>query len=122
MAVHAADHQTLDLFAFLGSDSGESTISEANVVEVEPLDEQVNTESKVAAPINGQPLLFDEIPARVVSTPVRLLSVYVHFENRDDLEDFGRLIGQPVSSETSRIWYPPHLAFSGAIWDPEEAK
>lgn len=113
MAVHAADEQTLDLFADLAP-----AVSEP---EVEALDEPDEIGLAAPAPVNGQPFLFDEIPERVQSAPVRLLSVYVHFENRDDLADFARLIGQPVSSETSRIWYPADLAYSGAIWDLEEA-
>lgn len=32
--------------------------------------------------------------------------IIVHFENNDDVEDFARLIGQPVTDKTKSIWHP----------------
>lgn len=33
-------------------------------------------------------------------------TIYVHFENRKDMEDFARLVKQTITLETQSIWYP----------------
>ena len=33
-------------------------------------------------------------------------TIYVHFESRDDMEAFARLIGQSIGLNTRSIWYP----------------
>ena len=33
-------------------------------------------------------------------------TLYVHFENRKDLDEFAKLLGQTITSETRAIWYP----------------
>ena len=33
-------------------------------------------------------------------------TIYVHFENRKDMEEFANLIGQKLTLETQSIWYP----------------
>jgi len=33
-------------------------------------------------------------------------SIYVHFENRRDMEAFSKLVGQQVGLNTRSIWYP----------------
>lgn len=33
-------------------------------------------------------------------------TLYVHFENRHDMEDFARLIGQKLTQETRSVWFP----------------
>jgi len=33
-------------------------------------------------------------------------SIYVHFENRQDMESFSKLVGQQIGLNTRSIWYP----------------
>ena len=63
---------------------------------------------EVAAPEEpGQHGLFgaaDLHPVKAPDGPVQ--SVYVHFENWEDITAFAKLIGQPVTSQTKVIQYP----------------
>lgn len=34
-------------------------------------------------------------------------SIYVHFETLEDLKAFAELIGQPITTQTKAICYPP---------------
>lgn len=33
-------------------------------------------------------------------------TIYVHFRNKDDYEEFAKLIGQPLTEKTKSIWHP----------------
>jgi hypothetical protein len=37
-------------------------------------------------------------------TPVK--TIYVHFETREDMEAFAKLVDQPLTMNTRSIWYP----------------
>lgn len=32
--------------------------------------------------------------------------IYVHFEDKEGIEEFSKLIGKVITSETKAIWYP----------------
>ena len=58
-----------------------------------------------------QPALFGEedLPA-VAPPPKDAQSIYVHFEDLADIPEFARLIGQPVTSQTRWLRFPPLVA------------
>lgn len=33
-------------------------------------------------------------------------TIYVHFRNKEDYEEFAKLIGQPLTDKTKSIWHP----------------
>ena len=33
-------------------------------------------------------------------------TIYVHFRNKDDYEEFAKMIGQPLTEKTKSIWHP----------------
>ena len=33
-------------------------------------------------------------------------TIYVHFENREDMEAFSKLVGQTIGLNTKSVWYP----------------
>ena len=37
-----------------------------------------------------------------------LKTIYVHFEDEEDMKAFSRLIGQKITVHTQYIWYPEH--------------
>ena len=61
-------------------------------------------------------LFGDSEMAPAVAPSGSIQSIYVHFEEMADVEAFGRLIGQPVTTQTLRICYPPEAAFDGCLY------
>ena len=51
-------------------------------------------------------------------------SIYVHFETLEDLRKFAELIGQPVTTQTRAICYPPDPRYvpSKLLPPPEAAE
>lgn len=45
-------------------------------------------------------------------------SIIVHFENREDMNAFAKLIGQHITSKTQSIWYPKAKirSFKGKVY------
>ena len=37
-----------------------------------------------------------------------LKTIYVHFEDKKDIEAFSKLVGQQITEHTQYIWYPKH--------------
>jgi len=67
---------------------------------------------------NNQPALFDEynedfyttewkgMPEYIQKNFMPWKTVYVHFENKEDLEAFAKLVEQNVYDTTKYIWFP----------------
>lgn len=76
----------------------------------------VETPSQVELEKNGQiPLInigewweehWKQMPEFVQKDLQPWKSIYVHFENREDMEAFEKLVGQRVNLTTKFIWYP----------------
>lgn len=51
-------------------------------------------------------------------------TIYVHFETREHMEQFSRLVGQTVGLNTRFIWYPEaeigRIADKRYVYDPPE--
>jgi hypothetical protein len=57
----------------------------------------------------------EEEAAPSIPTPSGIRSMYVHFETREDMEAFSRLVGQKVDLTTEAIWYPEQKAVFGNV-------
>lgn len=63
-----------------------------------------------------QPALFDKgnwydehwkgMPEYVSKDLTPLKTIYVHFEKREDMQAFAKLVGQTITMNTQSIWYP----------------
>jgi hypothetical protein len=51
--------------------------------------------------------LWKDMPEYVSEDLGPFKSIYVHFENRQDMEAFAALIGQTVTLDTKMMWFPP---------------
>ncbi len=71
-----------------------------------------NAPAEGAAPQLG--LFGDEEALAPSAAPVGIAqTIYVHFEDVEGLRAFADLIGQPISTNTQRICYPPDALFEG---------
>ena len=86
-------------------------------LELEPSEPEPDPEPELALPApapvvdEAQTSLFGAGELQAVEAPPEpIQSIYVHFEDLADLESFGRLIGQPVTTQTRLIKFPvdPH--------------
>ena len=65
---------------------------------------------------NNQGFLFDVpegweeewqgMPGFVQEDQSPFKTIYVHFENRQDINKFAKLVGQTITIKTKSIWYP----------------
>ena len=46
------------------------------------------------------------MPEFVQEDKMPFRTIYVHFENQQDLEEFAELVDQRITSKTKFIWYP----------------
>ena len=53
---------------------------------------------------NNLPGLLGEAPAQEGQGEYR--SIYIHFECREDMEEFRRVTGLDINPDTRAIWYP----------------
>lgn len=86
------------------------------VLEAPALEAPLIVESLPAPPpLNGdaQPLLFADI-APPLAPPEPRPTIYVHFEKLSDVEGFARAIGQPVTTQTRYLRYPPEIDASSS--------
>lgn len=102
--------ETLDLFA------EPPPIVRAPVLEAPQIIESLPAPPR---PLNSeaQPLLFADLeppPTPPESSP----TIYVHFESLSDIEAFARVIGQPVTTQTRYLRFPPELDASSS-WRAE---
>jgi hypothetical protein len=137
-----------DLFDFsktadLDDDEIASAVEPSPKLDTEPIMALNSDETAlevIEAPTNGaapkeaeQAALFDKgewweeawkgMPAFEQKDLAPWKSIYVHFENRSDMEGFAKLIGQQVGLNTRSIWWPEseicRLADKRYV-DPEE--
>ncbi|HON83255.1 MAG TPA: hypothetical protein PLI22_03850 [Caldisericia bacterium] len=64
----------------------------------------------------GQQVLFDikewweeewiGMPEYVQTNLTPFRTLYIHFENQTDVDDFAKLVNQKITSKTKYIWYP----------------
>lgn len=81
------------------------------------IEEDASLDLKTNESVDGQLAFidFDEwwkvewvgMPEFVQDDQTAWKTVLVHFQCRDDLQDFAQLIGQPLTNETRWVWYPP---------------
>jgi len=80
----------------------------------EAVDEPPEREAPPPAPF-GQASMFEDL--EIPAAEEAFKTIYIHFETREDVEEFARLIRQPVTTETRRICYPAG-AFRNGRWIP----
>lgn len=49
---------------------------------------------------------WQDMPEYVSQDLTSFNSIIVHFENREDMNAFAKLVGQHITSKTQSIWYP----------------
>jgi hypothetical protein len=106
------DNSTLSLFGpdlidEPPSDESESTVEVSFPPEFDEEQTAESTFTNIDEADPGQACLFGEHELQAVepiAEPIQ--SIYVHFEDLADLEAFGRLIGQPVTTQTRLIKFP----------------
>lgn len=52
---------------------------------------------------------WDGMPEYNQEDKMPFRTIYVHFENQDDIEKFSKLIGQEFTDKTKSIWYPEQV-------------
>jgi len=68
-----------------------------------------------------QPIIFDEgndpvnwkedwkdMPEFIQKDESSFQSIIVHFENKEDMDAFAKLVGQNITHRTKSIWYPKY--------------
>jgi hypothetical protein len=101
----------------LEQDVLEQDVTEAELeYQEEVADPPVEALSQVELEKNGQiPLInigewweehWKQMPEFVQEDLEPWATVYVHFERREDMEAFAKLVGQRVDLSTKSIWYP----------------
>jgi hypothetical protein len=122
----SADNLLFDFSQTADLDDDEIAASVSPKLDTEPIMALNSDETAlevIEAPTNGsapkeaeQVALFDKgewweeawrgMPAFEQKDLAPWKSIYVHFENRADMEDFARLIGQQVGLNTRSVWHP----------------
>jgi hypothetical protein len=97
----------LSLFEAAARSFGEETIEE--ITPCDPVDDPTPIPDK-------QVSLFDKgewwqefwkgMPEFVQEDLTPVKTIYVHFETREDMEAFAKLVDQPLTMNTRSIWYP----------------
>ena len=49
---------------------------------------------------------WQDMPEFVQEDLTSIKTVYIHFKSLQDMRDFSKLIGQPITDKTRNIWYP----------------
>jgi hypothetical protein len=64
---------------------------------------------------------WKEMPEFIQNKKDSYAKIIVRFDNEDDLQEFGKLIGQKLTNKTKSIWYPFKSHWGGIkkIWKDE---
>lgn len=66
----------------------------------------IRERKKLGEKKDDSPTLFDVAPIEPPTKSGPFKAIYVHFECREDMEEFSKLIGQRIDRTTPVIWFP----------------